>query len=118
MTLNKIKTNGLMHRKLVLINMASFLFFSCSLGKSRLWDINVKAWNIVKREKNFLSQKRYKISNFKVPPPIEKVTSSTLFNFKGLKRNNKIIDVRFSTPINKADLSTLFSSADAVPSVS
>ena len=57
MTLNKIKTNGLMHSKLVLINMASSLFFSCSLGKSRLWDINVKAWNIVTREKRLFISK-------------------------------------------------------------
>lgn len=73
---------------------------------------------MLQEKKDFLSQKRYKISNLKVPPPIDKVASSTLFNFKGLKKNKKIIDVRFSTPINKAGLSTLFSSADAAPSVS
>lgn len=50
----KVKLNALMNRILVTKNVADFAIFCCSLCKSRKWEIEIKALDIVMREKNFL----------------------------------------------------------------
>ena len=62
----KVKANGLMHKKSVTKIMAVFAIFSCSLCKSRKWEIMIKLSNIVLREKQtFYINKHMKISNFR-----------------------------------------------------
>ena len=41
----KEKANGLVDRKLVMINVAIVSIFSCSFDKSRKWEIKIKALN-------------------------------------------------------------------------
>ena len=50
----KVKLNGLMNRILVTKNVADFAIFCCSLCKSRKSEIEIKALDIVMREKNLL----------------------------------------------------------------
>ena len=78
-----------MYKKLVTKTMTTSAILSCSLCKSRKWEIKMKAINILLREKKRLHIKRY--------------TKSPIW---------------FSwNPIDKAGWTSSFSSEDAFPSV-